>query len=150
MNIKLISRYIGVALLFNAAFMALSMVVSMLYDFDESFSPLLLSTIITSLVGVFPLIFVKKEGVLNLKEGFAITVFTWVLSFIFGMLPYLLFGGPFSLSNAWFESVSGYTTTGATKPATLETGAVISVPLFVNQGDKIRVDTRTGEYMERV
>lgn len=114
MNIKLISRYIGVALLFNAAFMALSMVVSMLYDFDESLSPLLLSTIITSLVGVFPLIFVKKEGVLNLKEGFAITVFTWVLSFIFGMLPYLLFGGPFSLSNAWFESVSGYTTTGST------------------------------------
>ena len=44
----------------------------------------------------------------------------------------------------------GDTTTGATKPATLETGAVINVPLFVNQGDKIRVDTRTGEYMERV
>ncbi len=44
----------------------------------------------------------------------------------------------------------GDTTTGATKPATLETGAVINVPLFVNQGDVIRVDTRTGEYMERV
>ncbi|MBQ4516060.1 MAG: elongation factor P [Clostridia bacterium] len=44
----------------------------------------------------------------------------------------------------------GDTTTGATKPATLETGAVINVPLFVNQGDMIRVDTRTGEYMERV
>lgn len=44
----------------------------------------------------------------------------------------------------------GDTTTGATKPATLETGATISVPLFVNQEDTIRVDTRTGEYMERV
>lgn len=44
----------------------------------------------------------------------------------------------------------GDTTTGATKPATLETGASINVPLFVNQGDTIRVDTRTGEYMERV
>ena len=44
----------------------------------------------------------------------------------------------------------GDTTTGATKPATLETGATISVPLFVNLEDVIRVDTRTGEYMERV
>lgn len=43
----------------------------------------------------------------------------------------------------------GDTATGATKPATLETGAVVYVPLFVNSGDKIRVDTRTGEYMER-
>ena len=44
----------------------------------------------------------------------------------------------------------GDTATGAIKPATLETGAKINVPLFVNQGDVIRVDTRTGEYMERV
>ncbi len=44
----------------------------------------------------------------------------------------------------------GDTSTGATKPATLETGAIINVPLFVDQGDTIRVDTRTGEYMERV
>lgn len=43
----------------------------------------------------------------------------------------------------------GDTATGATKPATLETGAVISVPLFINIGDIIRVDTRTEEYMER-
>lgn len=44
----------------------------------------------------------------------------------------------------------GDTATGTTKPATLETGYKINVPLFVNQGDRIRVDTRTGEYMERV
>ncbi|MCL2165124.1 MAG: elongation factor P [Oscillospiraceae bacterium] len=43
----------------------------------------------------------------------------------------------------------GDTTQGATKPATLETGAVVKVPLFVNEGEIIRVDTRTGEYMER-
>lgn len=46
--------------------------------------------------------------------------------------------------------VKGDTATGANKPATVETGAVITVPLFVNEGDTIRVDTRTGEYMERV
>ena len=43
----------------------------------------------------------------------------------------------------------GDTSTGATKPATLETGAEIAVPLFIDNGDMIRVDTRTGEYMER-
>ncbi|MFQ5560631.1 MAG: elongation factor P [Nitrospinota bacterium] len=45
--------------------------------------------------------------------------------------------------------VKGNTATGATKPATLETGAEINVPLFVEQGDKVKVDTRTGEYVER-
>jgi elongation factor P len=44
----------------------------------------------------------------------------------------------------------GDTATGATKPATLETGATVKVPLFINQGDLIRIDTRTGEYLERV
>ena len=44
----------------------------------------------------------------------------------------------------------GDTATGATKPATVETGAVVSVPLFVEQGDKIKIDTRTGECLSRV
>ncbi len=44
----------------------------------------------------------------------------------------------------------GDTATGATKPATVETGAVVNVPLFVDQGDKIKIDTRTGEYLSRV
>ncbi len=43
----------------------------------------------------------------------------------------------------------GDTATGANKPATVETGAQVKVPLFVNQGDRIRIDTRTGEYLER-
>ena len=46
--------------------------------------------------------------------------------------------------------VKGDTATGGSKPATLETGYIIQVPFFVNQGDTIRVDTRTGEYMSRV
>ena len=44
----------------------------------------------------------------------------------------------------------GDTAQGASKPATVETGATVSVPLFVNQGDKIKIDTRTGEYLSRV
>jgi elongation factor P len=47
-------------------------------------------------------------------------------------------------------AVKGDTRTGALKPATVETGAVVSVPLFVEAGEKIKVDTRTGEYIERV
>ena len=46
--------------------------------------------------------------------------------------------------------VKGDTASGATKPATLETGAVVQVPLFIKEGENIRVDTRTGEYVERV
>jgi elongation factor P len=45
--------------------------------------------------------------------------------------------------------VRGDTVSGVTKPARLETGATVQVPLFVNQGDRIRVDTRTGNYLER-
>ena len=46
--------------------------------------------------------------------------------------------------------VKGDTATGATKPCTVETGAQVSVPLFVNEGDTIKIDTRTGEYLSRV
>ena len=45
--------------------------------------------------------------------------------------------------------VKGDTATGTTKNATVETGAVVRVPLFINQGERIRIDTRTGEYLER-
>jgi len=46
--------------------------------------------------------------------------------------------------------VKGNTATNATKPATVETGAKINVPLFINEGDKIKVDTEKGNYLERV
>lgn len=114
MNIKLISRYLGVTLIFNGAFMLLSMVVSILNGMDSSFSPLLISGFITTIVGIFPLIFVRQSEDIRLSEGFAITILAWCLSCIFGMLPYLLWGGEFTLANAFFESVSGFTTTGAT------------------------------------
>ena len=45
--------------------------------------------------------------------------------------------------------VKGDTATNVTKPATLETGAVVKVPIFINEGDVLRIDTRTGEYLER-
>lgn len=114
MNIKLIARYIGVALLFNAMLMFISLLVSMFNGMDSAFAPLFISAMVTAMVGIFPLVFVRNQDNITIKDGFAITIFSWLLSCIFGMLPYLLWGGPFTLSNAWFESVSGYTTTGGT------------------------------------
>ena len=46
--------------------------------------------------------------------------------------------------------LKGDTASGATKPATLETGAVVNVPLFIKEGETLRIDTRTGEYVERI
>lgn len=114
MNVKAISLNVGKALLVSALFMAVSIIVSLIYGHDDGFGPLLISCIITTIVGAFPFIFVRKSSALSLQDGFITIVLAWVLSFIFGMLPYVLYGGEFTLVNAWFESVSGYTTTGST------------------------------------
>lgn len=114
MNLKVISRNVGFALLVSALFMFLSVGISLIDGHDSAFAPLLVSALITFCVGVFPLIFVRNSSVLSLKDGYLTIVLSWLLSFVFGMLPYALWGGPFSLVNAWFESVSGFTTTGAT------------------------------------
>lgn len=114
MNVKAISVNVGKALLVSALFMFLSLVVSIVYGRDTAFTPLLISFIITLITGGFPFIFVKGQQSLSLKDGFLTIVLSWVLSFIFGMLPYVLYGGEFTLINAWFESVSGFTTTGST------------------------------------
>lgn len=113
-NIKAISVNVGKALLVSALFMALSLVVSLIYGRDTGFSPLLISFVITLIVGAFPFIFVRKVPSMSMKEGYVTIILAWLLSFIFGMLPYVLWGGEFTLVNAWFESVSGYTTTGST------------------------------------
>ncbi len=114
MNVKAISTNVGKALLVSALFMFLSMIVSIVNGRDEAFGPLLISFIITLLVGAFPFIFVRGRQPLTLKDGFLTIVLSWFLSFIFGMLPYVLYGGEFTFINAWFESVSGFTTTGST------------------------------------
>ena len=114
MNLKTISRNVGYALLVSALFMLLSVIVSLLNGRDSALVALMISTIITFTIGIFPFIFVKKTAEITTKDGYMIIFLSWILSFIVGMLPYALWGGPFSVQNAWFESVSGFTTTGAT------------------------------------
>ncbi len=114
MNIKVVSRNVGFALLVSALFMFLSLVVSFVDGKDSAFTPLLISCIITFIFGSFPFIFVRQAQEITIRDGYCIIVLSWLLSFVFGMLPYVLWGGEFTVVNAWFESVSGYTTTGAT------------------------------------
>ena len=114
MNWKVISRNIGYALLVSALFMLLSVGVSLLNGRDSALAALSISFLITFIVGIFPFIFVRETPAITLKEGYLIIFLSWLLSFVFGMLPYALWGGPFTLQNAWFESVSGFSTTGAT------------------------------------
>ena len=112
MDVKVISVNVGKALLVSALFMFFSVLVSIFNGFDSAFGPLLISFLITLTVGAFPFIFVRKTSSISMSDGFLIITISWILSFVFGMLPYVLYGGEFSLTNAFFESVSGYTTTG--------------------------------------
>ena len=114
MNLKVISRNVGIALLVSSLFMLLSVGISLLDGGDSALAPLLISFALTFTVGIFPFIFVRRTERITLKDGYMIIFLSWLLSFLFGMLPYALWGGPFTLANAWFESVSGFTTTGST------------------------------------
>jgi elongation factor P len=81
-----------------------------------------------------------------LKEGHAVSLLRYEDSVIGVELPLTV-----DLEVAETEpGLRGDTVSGATKPARLESGATVTVPLFVNQGDRIRVDTRSGNYIERV
>ena len=114
MNWKVITWYIGVSLLLVAALMTVSGIIALCTPGDESRIPLLFSALLTGIVGFYPLIFVRKgQHKLNFREGNSIVVGAWLFSCVFGMIPYLMYGGEFTPVNAIFESVSGFTTTGA-------------------------------------
>lgn len=114
MRVEVVFRYIGIVMLFIALAMLLSAGVSLSGGRDSAFYPLLLSALLTALLGAFPLIFVERKEQITNKEGFSIVVGSWLVACAVGMFPYLIWGGEFSLINAWFESVSGFTTTGST------------------------------------
>lgn len=113
MRLYIVLRYIGLILALNAIFMLLSACVSILNGMDSAFYPLLQSFVLTAILGLFPLIFVPKSQQISNTEGYGIVVGSWLMACLVGMLPYVLWGGEFTLINAWFESVSGFTTTGA-------------------------------------
>ena len=114
MKWTVITWFIGISLLLVAALMTVSGIIALCIPGDESWAPLLFSATITGSAGVFPLIFVRKgQHRLSFREGNCIVVLAWILACIFGMIPFLLYGGEFTPVNALFESISGFTTTGA-------------------------------------
>ncbi len=112
MRLSIVLRYIGVVMLFLALAMFASAVVAFI-SHDTSFYALMLSGLLTALLGAFPLIFVDKDNKISTKEGYAIVLGSWLLTCVVTMFPFLMWGGEFTFVNAWFESVSGLTTTGA-------------------------------------
>ena len=114
MRASVILRYVGSVMLCVSAFMLVSAVISYINNIDSGFYPLLLSALLTLTLGAFPMLFVPRATSISNKEGFSIVVGSWVLASVVGMFPYLIWGGEFTLINAWFESVSGFTATGAT------------------------------------
>ncbi len=113
MRIYVVLRYAALALLINAVFLIVASIIS-LFNHETSFMPLLYTAIITILFGLFPLIFTPAVQNITNKEGLSIVVSSWLISCLLGAIPYILWGGHFDFTNAWFESVSGFTTTGST------------------------------------
>ena len=114
MRTGLVLKYIGAVLLLDSAFMLLSAGISWINGMDSGFTPLFLSFLLTAILGMFPTLFVRRREQINAKEGYCIVTGAWLLSCLVGTFPYLLYGGEFNFVNAWFESVSGFTTTGST------------------------------------
>lgn len=105
---EVISRNVGFALLASAFFMFLSILVSIGNGNDSALAALLISFTLTFTVGIFPFIFVRKPLTISLKDGYMIIFLSWMLSFIFGMLPYVLWGGPFRSSMLFRDSFRLY------------------------------------------
>ncbi len=109
---RVVIKYLGYILLFNALFLFIAALISLVHR-EDSLNALLFSAAMCATLGIFPYLFVEKIEELRFHEGLAISVLGWLLTCIVGMIPYFIWGGEFTLTNALFESVSGFTTTGA-------------------------------------
>ena len=113
-NTRMVFRTMGALLLLEAIFMAVAMCVSLWYKEADS-SIFLISTIITLVAGIIGLLIGRRaESRMGEREGYVIVAMVWVVFSIFGMLPYYLSGQVGGFTDAWFETMSGFTTTGAT------------------------------------
>jgi len=113
LNGKIIMHLMGLLLLCNGAFMLVAALVSGLYK-DGVTIEITMAAIVTMLVGLVAMFFTrdhKKE--VKPKEGYIIVTFGWLVMSASGMLPYLFTGAIPDITNAFFETISGYTTTGA-------------------------------------
>lgn len=114
MHVSIIGRFIAILVLFLGLSMAGPLVVSILFR-DGSTRALALSTLITILAGIILFASTKnlEDKYLSHRDGVAIVTFGWIMAGLFGTLPYILSGAIPDFTDAYFESISGFTTTGA-------------------------------------
>ncbi|UJH68178.1 TrkH family potassium uptake protein [Allomuricauda sp. SCSIO 65647] len=113
LNLRIIVHIMGLLLLCNGSFMLLAALVSGIYQ-DGATLDITLAALVTLFVGVMAMFYTrghKKE--VKRKEGYIIVTFGWIIMSLSGVLPYLFSGAIPTLTNAFFETLSGYTTTGA-------------------------------------
>ena len=112
-NWKMIYKIMGFLLFIEAGFLSLCIALSAFYQ-EPDLPAFIISTLITIAVGI-PLSYAGKqaERKLSRKDGYIVVTFAWVLFSLFGMLPYYISGYISNLTNAFFETMSGFTTTGA-------------------------------------
>ena len=106
-------RYAGFSLIGISLLMYLSAFIAFRNNSDDSFNPLIFSAMATTLCGFFAIIKTEPQENMSVEDGYCIVTGCWIAACIFGAIPYLIFGGEFTVVNAFFESVSGFTTTGA-------------------------------------
>ena len=106
-------RYAGFSLIGISLMMYLAAFIAFRNDSDTSFTPLIFSAMAATLCGFFAIIGTRPQEKMTVEEGYRIVTGCWIAACIFGAIPYLIFGGEFTVVNAFFESVSGFTTTGA-------------------------------------
>ena len=112
-SFKITIRFIGFALMGVCIMMMISALVAFLSHRDASMYPLLLSAGITFACGLTCLLTTKPQHNIGILDGYFIVTGCWLASGLFGALPFLFYGEVFNVINALFESISGFTTTGA-------------------------------------
>jgi trk system potassium uptake protein TrkH len=114
MHFRIIARFIALLILFLGISMAAPLVASFVFR-DGSSRALLLSMLVTSLTGLIFFVCTKEQQELQLtnRDGAIIVTLGWIMAGLFGALPYLLSGSIHDFTGAYFESISGFTTTGA-------------------------------------
>ncbi|NIR51321.1 TrkH family potassium uptake protein [candidate division KSB1 bacterium] len=113
MDIRSVLRVLGALLVFCSLTLILPIGVSLYYQ-DGDFHALLFSLLVSVTLGGLLWKLLPSEGELRIREGFAIVTFGWLLLTLFGTLPYLFSDVEISFTDAFFETMSGFTTTGAT------------------------------------
>ena len=110
---KITIRFIGFTLLGLFSLMVLSAAIAFADRLDGSLYPLLISAGATLVAGLGCVLSTKPQKKIDLKAGYYIVTGCWLAACFFGALPFVLYGNEFTFVNALFESVSGFTTTGA-------------------------------------